>query len=222
MALRPVALLLLCVGLSVQHRDFGAAVLRSVRAGASITLPCDLKNEIFTVWYRQSFDSSQQPNEFSSQILLTKPIPGVSLAFNRSISSISIKIEYFSDAFLGFYYCATKVAYIYQGKDGKIISEDRYKYSNVTFNLVYADASPSPSPSPSPAPAGYGQCCLLLVTVCPLTALLTTVLSAACGYSRGKQSGLRLAQMREIYKAQSKGQWGNGEDLHTQVKYAQL
>ncbi|KAG9330724.1 hypothetical protein JZ751_022318 [Albula glossodonta] len=52
------------------------------------------------------------------------------------------------------------------------------------------DASPSPSPSPSPAPAGCGQCCLLLVTVCPLTALLTTVLSAACGYSRGKQSDL--------------------------------
>ncbi|KAJ8362164.1 hypothetical protein AAFF_G00391000 [Aldrovandia affinis] len=67
----------LCVCLSLQHRASGETVLRPVKAGANITLHCDVKNRC------------------------------IKFEMNHSTGSIDLKIQNFSDSNLGFYYCAT-------------------------------------------------------------------------------------------------------------------
>ncbi|KAJ8366468.1 hypothetical protein AAFF_G00353680 [Aldrovandia affinis] len=103
---------------------------------------------------------------------------------NRSTGSIDLKIQNFSDSNLGFYYCATT----FSDKDGK----DNHLRGKITTKLVYAaDSMSSPSPSPTPLPAECDQCCPLLLIVCPVTALLAALLSAACVYCCCHREGSR-------------------------------
>ncbi|KAJ8366779.1 hypothetical protein AAFF_G00342410, partial [Aldrovandia affinis] len=175
----------LCVCLSLQHRASGETVLRSVKAGANITLHCDLKNIQMVIWYQRCFISNHSVTEFSLFVFDWRKrhkVSGIELEVNHSTASIDLKILNFSDWNLGLYYCATKT----RDKDGK----DNHLRGNITTKLVYADSMSSPSPSPTPLP-GCDQCCPLLLIVCPVTALLAALLSAACVYCCCHREGSR-------------------------------
>ncbi|KAJ8372636.1 hypothetical protein AAFF_G00280520 [Aldrovandia affinis] len=272
------AIFWLCVCLSLQHRASGETVLRSVKAGANITLHCDLENipcpALFSAGCGQCCpllvivcpvtallaallsaacvyccchrEGSREPTvqlkkerarrrtdqreeevnyatleiRTGNKRVKTKPIQTsdfcIKFEVNHSTGSIDLKILNFSDSNLGFYYCATT----FINKDGK---DDRLR-GNITTKLVYADSMSSPSPSPTPLPVGCDQCCPLLLIVCPVTALLAALLSAACGYCYGKQSGLQISQRSEAYVTQREScvEAGGGLSVYTEVKYAQL
>ncbi|KAG7458442.1 hypothetical protein MATL_G00220280 [Megalops atlanticus] len=70
-------IVVLCVQSSLQDRVPGAAVLGSVRRGDNITLHCDVKNDMDTVWFRQCFDSNHSKTRFSAHETLSNPLPRV-------------------------------------------------------------------------------------------------------------------------------------------------
>ncbi|KAJ8361908.1 hypothetical protein AAFF_G00412420, partial [Aldrovandia affinis] len=195
------------------HRASGETVLRPVKAGANITLHCDVENRRKVMWYQRCFISNHSVTEFlPDDFGWRKRVSGIKFEMNHSTGSIDLKIQNFSDSNLGFYYCATT----FIDKDGK----DDLLHGNIMTKLVYAGSMPSPSPSPTPLPAECGQCCPLLVIVCPVTALL----SAACGYCCRKRSGLQISRRGEAYVTQREScvEAGGGLSVYTEVKYAQL
>ncbi|XP_028974242.1 uncharacterized protein LOC106024221 [Esox lucius] len=158
-----------------------------VRPGDNVTLYCDCMTStgVDILWYRNCSHKHQPPLVISSyrdhlipfdQYFLNF-IPRFTLLWNLSNNTYDLLIENITESDLGLYYCGTMETKV---NIGKSIEKQRfYNYGNVTTRLSF-DISPT---KPSSPPEDCGVCWTLMFSLCPVSALLSSLLSSSCVYS---------------------------------------
>ncbi|XP_029602347.1 uncharacterized protein LOC115187400 [Salmo trutta] len=173
----------LCAVSSSQDGISATEVELRVRPGDNITLYCDcnITTGVYTVWYRNCSHKYQPPLVFSTKFLSSISLPGYNVVWNPSNNSYDLLIENITESDLGLYYCGTMETNMVG--EGKLIKQkELYHYGNITTRISL-ETSPPESSSSSPPPVDCGLCWMLLFSLCPVSALLSSLLSSACVYS---------------------------------------
>ncbi|XP_064819043.1 uncharacterized protein LOC135536711 [Oncorhynchus masou masou] len=183
----------LCAVSSSQDGISAAEVELRVRPGDNITLYCDciMTTGVYITWYRNCSHKYQPPLVISTyyfhqnlQDISDNPNPftGYNLVWNPSNNSYDLLIENITESDLGLYYCGTKENKVVDvGGKGGIKYKELYHYGNITTRISL-DVSPPESSSSSPD-VDCGLCWMLLFSLCPVSALLSSLLSSTCVYS---------------------------------------
>ncbi|XP_066579618.1 uncharacterized protein LOC136771311 isoform X2 [Amia ocellicauda] len=183
-------LLLLTLGSAVPGSVAAAAVERAVRPGDSVTLPCDVRHRLETLWFLQrsetlSLGKSASMISGPSGLTITGGLnPRLSAVWDPSSHSISLRIDNITEPDLALYYCADK-----EGATTRIGSGTRLVYegnSNASSPTPRTNMTPSPA-APSPAPPR----CLLPLWVTPVSAVLSALLASSCVYGLVRRAGKR-------------------------------
>ncbi|KAK0136673.1 hypothetical protein N1851_027146 [Merluccius polli] len=172
----------------------------TVRPGENVTLYCDCKLSTGKriVWYRNcshdnqptftlkwnSVDHDNEDNGDHSSHL--------HLVWNDSSNSFNLLIKNITDSHLGLYYCGTEEVAVID--EDKVSSKYIHTYGNVTTRISF-DNSSSAGVGDSGTP-DCGQCWMLLVILCPSSALLLSLLSSSVVYlyCRKTDEDLQVAQ----------------------------
>ncbi|XP_052357982.1 uncharacterized protein LOC127918802 [Oncorhynchus keta] len=159
------------------------------------------------MWYRNCSHKYQPPlvismsNVNQNLLLSNNPnrFPGYNVVWNPSNNSYDLLIENITESDLGLYYCGTvENNVVDDGGKGGIKQKELYHYGNITTRISLDISSPESSSSPpessssspppessssSPPPVDCGLCWMLLFSLCPVSALLSSLLSSFCVYS---------------------------------------
>ncbi|XP_046900786.1 uncharacterized protein LOC124484107 isoform X1 [Hypomesus transpacificus] len=170
----------------------GAEVEQRVTPGDKVTLHCDCRasSGVHVAWYRNCSHRNQptlvmstynnnKNNMFLQYDQLFNPFPGFTLVWNKSNNTFDLLIENVTESDLGLYYCGTEEKKVVE--TDKIKEEMIYLYGNITISLSFV---PEPAPSgpachPDPEKDLYW---ILLLTLCPGSALLSSILSSILVY----------------------------------------
>ncbi|KAI4884159.1 hypothetical protein NFI96_005460 [Prochilodus magdalenae] len=170
-------------------RISGAEVEMRVRPGDNVVLYCDcvLKAETFIVWFRKSSDEDQTPLIISADKFTQPAFSCHHFIENPSINTRDLLVTNVSESDLGLYHCA-----VWDRKSVKGVQRDVYHNGARTTRLALLDppvpcADPPETPStlqtPSTPPVSDCRVCWkLLVSVCPVGVLLSSVVSSTCVY----------------------------------------
>ncbi|XP_045567909.1 uncharacterized protein [Salmo salar] len=175
----------LCAVSSSQDGISAAEVELRVRPGDNITLYCDciITTGVYIMWYRNCSHNYQPPLVISTTFLSYISLPGYNVVWNPSNNSYDLLIENITESDLGVYYCGTMENKLVDdgGKVG-IKQKELYHNGNITTRISLDTSPPKPSSS-SPPPVDCGLCWMLLFSLCPVSALLSSLLFSACVYS---------------------------------------
>ncbi|XP_029602332.1 uncharacterized protein LOC115187389 [Salmo trutta] len=166
---------------SSQDGISAAEVLLRVRPGDNITLYCDctITTGVYILWYRNCSHTYQPPLVISAKDLIYNRLPGYNAVWNPSNNSYDLLIENITESDLGLYYCGTVETNMVE--EGKLIKQKELnRYGNITTRI---SLETSPPESSSPPPVDCVLCWMLLFSLCPVSALLSSLLSSACVYS---------------------------------------
>ncbi|KAM3623733.1 uncharacterized protein V6R79_015083 [Siganus canaliculatus] len=152
----------------------------TVRPGDNITLYCDCKTStgVYIMWYRNCSHENQPTmvlnikHESQANGNRQRNFSHFHFKGNQSSGSYDLLIVNVSKSHEGLYYCGTEEAQV-QTKDGIITYRDEYKYSNKTTRIIVNSTDLHCDPEPS---QDCGRCWMLLVSLCPVSALLSSVL----------------------------------------------
>ncbi|XP_023825220.1 uncharacterized protein [Salvelinus sp. IW2-2015] len=134
------------------------------------------------MWYRNCSHKYQPPLVISTKFLSNNRFPGYNVLWNPSNNSYDLLIENITESDLGLYYCGTvENKVVDDGGKGGIKQKELYHYGNITTRISL-DTSPPESSSSSPD-VDCGLCWMLLFSLCPVSALLSSLLSSTCVYS---------------------------------------
>ncbi|KAI4878521.1 hypothetical protein NFI96_007594 [Prochilodus magdalenae] len=179
-------------------RISGAEVEMRVRPGENIILysDCVLKPGTFTVWFRKSSDEDQTPLIISADVLIQPAFSRRHFIKNPSISTRDLLVTNVSESDLGLYYCAVR-----ERKSIKGVQRDVYLNGTRTtrlslldppvpcVDLPYIPSTPSTleehstlQTTSTPPVSDCSVCWKLLVSVCPVCVLLSSVVSSTCIY----------------------------------------
>ncbi|CAB1327139.1 unnamed protein product, partial [Coregonus sp. 'balchen'] len=129
-----------------------------------------------------------QPPLVISTTIWHNPFPGYNVVWNPSNNSYDLLIENITGSDLGLYYCGTMETNVVE--EGKLIKQkELYHYGNITTRISLdvsppeSSSSPPPESSSSSPPVDCGLCWMLLFSLCPVSALLSSLLSSFCVYS---------------------------------------
>ncbi|MFT7807452.1 uncharacterized protein LOC111853144 isoform X1 [Arapaima gigas] len=186
---------LLCVGCSLQERRFEEAVVRTIQPGDNVTLHCDVKNELRTIWYRQCSHENQPPREISSQEIMRNPVPRYSFVWNDSSHSFGLWIENITESDLGLYYCSAQFTKI-ETRNKFVYSEDIYNFGNVTTRLQFPVDSLSSTAKPNDCLPATVQNWILMAGV-PAACVLLSIPLCVFTYWLGKTKGLKQFKVKE-------------------------
>ncbi|XP_076878606.1 uncharacterized protein LOC143527334 [Brachyhypopomus gauderio] len=134
--------------------------------------------------------------------------------WNPSNQTHDLLVKNMSESVLGLYYCALHMTKITKDENGVIISQDVYYYGNRTIRLSLHEC---------------GVCWTLLITVCPVCVLLSSLLSSTCVYclchkrhTGSKKTNENIFQVICVEEHQC--EWSvNGEICyHTEISYTPL
>ncbi|KAI4900114.1 hypothetical protein NFI96_014796, partial [Prochilodus magdalenae] len=149
----------------------GIIVEMRVKPGDNATIYCDCTQlgKFFIAWFRKPSNEHQPP-----LIHLTKEStpPHYSRVWNKSEGTFDLLVENITESDLGLYYCALHEMKFTRGRNGERVREDVYHEGNRTTFLSFLDMTSTPS-----------DCRIywkLLVSVCPVFALLSSVVSSTC------------------------------------------
>ncbi|XP_030209374.1 uncharacterized protein LOC115541677 [Gadus morhua] len=173
----------------------------TVRPGENVTLYCDCKlatKENF-VWYRNCSHENQPTLSLNwedrYQGIFDHGKDGrnffhLNMMRNDSSNSYDLLIKNITDSHLGLYYCGTETKILKKGNKAKSI----YTYGKIITRILLdipLDAGAVDSAAPD-----CGQCWVLLVILCPSSALLLSLLSSLVVYlrCRRKDEDLHVAQ----------------------------
>ncbi|XP_066580238.1 uncharacterized protein LOC136771679 [Amia ocellicauda] len=183
---RTILISLLCVALRGSLAI--AAVVRAVRPGDTVTLPCDITLQHETMWFIQPDDT---PPLLGISVMKTagnkiNPIsfvgdvdPRYSPELNSSSRSVSLRIRNISDADLALYYCAGKEGgRITVGTGTRLVYEGE---RDISLHSCEERRNITQSPGETS--------CLLPLWVTPVSALLCALLAAVCGFCLGHRPG---------------------------------
>ncbi|KAI4873142.1 hypothetical protein NFI96_025289 [Prochilodus magdalenae] len=170
-----VLLTLVCVWFS---RTSGAEVERRVRPGDDVTLYCDCvvgqRSEL--AWFRNCSDESHPPLLLTSS---SESLPRYGFVRNSSSKSYDLFVKNVMAKDLGLYYCARREKDLHRNTTG-------YRYGNLTTRILLRDTTAPcadlTQTSSTPPVSDCSVCWKLLVSVCPVWVLLSSVVSSTCVY----------------------------------------
>ncbi|XP_042170280.1 uncharacterized protein LOC121844339 [Oncorhynchus tshawytscha] len=131
---------------------------------------------MYTVWFRNCSHEHQPPlvityyNRLSSHFL--NPLPRYTMFWNHYNMSYDLLIENITESDLGLYYCGTIERNM--ENEQRIEQTNVYHYGHVMRRLSFDARTPD---------VDCGLCWMLLFSLCPVSALLSSLLSSACVYS---------------------------------------
>ncbi|CAL8289798.1 unnamed protein product [Arctogadus glacialis] len=162
-----------------------------VRPGENVTVPCDCKlsSGETIVWYRNCSHENQPPLILTWQELeenKDSQLSNLNGMWNHSSKTYTLLITNISDSHLGLYYCRTEKKYVTEQDQNH--TKYKHRYGNVTTRISFGFGN-------SAAP-DCRQCWMLLVILCPSSALLLSLLSSFVVYlcCRRKDEALHVAQ----------------------------
>ncbi|KAL7841163.1 hypothetical protein SRHO_G00248540, partial [Serrasalmus rhombeus] len=185
---RAVLITLMCVLFLSLKRISGAEVEMRVRRGDSVTLYCDCvwQSGFSIVWFRNCSHEHQPPLIIStmdlihstetSKALMFGAFPRYAPVWNQSSQTHDLLVKNVTESDLGLYYCALQEKKIGYGEKG-MHYVDVYHYGNRTTRLSLLDIPSDNLPqTPSTPPVSdCSVCWKLLVSVCPVCVLLSSI-----------------------------------------------
>ncbi|XP_042168173.1 uncharacterized protein LOC121842153 [Oncorhynchus tshawytscha] len=170
---------LLCAVSSSQDGISAAEVELRVRPGDNVVLHCDIKDNLVTDWYRNSSVGNRSHFRISDREMKDNPFRRFYFLL-RSQQFYDLLITNVSESDLGLYYCGSWQKPVVN-KEGILsdTEEEVYYHGNVITRLSFETRPTEPS---SPDVDG-GLCWMLLFSLCPVSALLSSLLSSSCVYS---------------------------------------
>ncbi|XP_073805570.1 uncharacterized protein isoform X3 [Danio rerio] len=186
------------------RRITGEEVEMKVRPGENITLYCDLSlptspTGSLIFWIRNCSHENQPSLVIDFKIFDT--VKRFSLIHNPTINSYDLHITNISVSDLGLYYCVKTENKVNQDEKGFISGSAFYQYGNRTTRLSLAvSAHESTIASTSPV-SECVFCWTLLLSVCPVCVLLSSLLSSICVYCFCRPQTTGSDMSAEILKA---------------------
>ncbi|KAI4900922.1 hypothetical protein NFI96_015822 [Prochilodus magdalenae] len=173
------------------NRISGAEVGKRVRSGDDVVLYCDcvLKSGTFIVWFRKSSDEDQTPLIISADVLIQPAFSRHQFIENPTIRTRDLLVEerVWNQGTWVCYHCA-----VWDRKSVKGGERDVYLNGTRTTRLSLLDppvhcADPHETPytlqtTSTPPVSDCNVCWKLLVSVCPVGVLLSSVISSTCVY----------------------------------------
>ncbi|XP_036439279.1 uncharacterized protein LOC118816793 [Colossoma macropomum] len=186
---------LVCVVFFNLKRISGAEVEMRVSRGDSITLYCDCvwKSGFSIGWFRNCSHQHQPSLIIStmdlihsaetSKDLMFGAFPRYAPVWNQSSQTHDLMVKNVTESDLGLYYCAKNEKKIAYGEKG-MYYEDVYHYGNRTTRLALLDLTAQDllQTTPTSPESDCSICWKLLVILCPVCALTSSVLSSTCVY----------------------------------------
>ncbi|KAI4879223.1 hypothetical protein NFI96_031959, partial [Prochilodus magdalenae] len=175
---------LMCVLISTIS---GIVVEMRVKPGDNVTIYCDCtRQHRFKIAWLRNCSHGQQPPLIMSEHLMRNAPPRYSFVWNISNTTYDLLVRNVSESDLGLYYCALHVNNFTKTEKGATCSGDVYHDGNRTTFLSFLDpmvpyANPHQTPSTPPV-SDCSVCWKLLVSVCPVCVLLSSVVSSTCVY----------------------------------------
>ncbi|XP_059905907.1 uncharacterized protein LOC132455873 [Gadus macrocephalus] len=177
------------------------AVELPVRPGQNITLYCDCKltTNVNIVWYRNCSHENQpiltlnwkdRDNGIFEYEENGTNFFHLNILWNASSDSYDLLIKNITDSHLGLYYCGTEEQSGKKGNKTKYIDTYGKIITRILFDI------PLDAGAVDPAAPDCGYCWVLLVILCPSSALLLSLLSSLVVYlrCRRKDEDLHVAQ----------------------------
>ncbi|XP_030209372.1 uncharacterized protein LOC115541674 isoform X2 [Gadus morhua] len=169
----------------------------TVRPGQNVTLYCDCKLTpgVNLVWYRNCSHENQPTLSLNwkdrDQDIFGYGGDGgnffhLNMMLNDSSNSYDLLIKNITDSHLGLYYCGTEEL---NGEKGNK-KESMYTYGKIITRILFD--IPLDAGAGDPAAADCGQCWMLLIILCPSSALLSLFLYFLCSHMvrAGKHPGI--------------------------------
>ncbi|XP_034393317.1 uncharacterized protein LOC117733637 [Cyclopterus lumpus] len=169
------------LGVASCSRDLrsGSVLEVTVRPGDNVTVYCDCKvsGGVYIVWYRDCSHENQPSLVLKVKIrsLNNSTPPSFHFVKNFSSDSFDLLIVNITDSNEGLYYCGTEQKIV---EDKEFVWEKMYyEYGNVTTRILFNSSEPHREP-----PRDGGECWILLVSLCPAFAVLSSLLSSLLVY----------------------------------------
>ncbi|KAI9519148.1 hypothetical protein NQZ68_031420 [Dissostichus eleginoides] len=169
----------------------GSELERTVRPGENITLYCDCKlsTGVYIVWYRNCSHENQPSlvldrNVRRRDFMDIKHVMNSLLRFhfvrNSSSESYDLLIINITETDEGLYYCGTEQLKV--EKEEHITRRHLYKYGNISTKIQFTVLDSSePDHQETPQDCN-GVCWMLLFSLCPAVAALSSLLSSLLVY----------------------------------------
>ncbi|XP_040891218.1 uncharacterized protein LOC121180129 isoform X1 [Toxotes jaculatrix] len=164
----------------------------TVTPGDNITLYCDCKSStgVYIVWYRNCSHKHQPTLALNT---VPKPVKGITdiinhrtsnfkFLSNSSSASYDLLIMNITDSDEGLYYCGTEETKVDKGE--YITQRNIYSYGNVTTRIICnsSETQPNQTSTHQTSQPNHDWCWMLLLTLCPAFALLSSLLSSLMVY----------------------------------------
>ncbi|XP_030207878.1 uncharacterized protein LOC115540588 isoform X1 [Gadus morhua] len=172
-------------------------VERTVRPGENVSLQCDCKlsSGETIVWFRNCSHENQptltlkwknRDHGTFDYVENERHFSHLNMKWNDSSKLYTLLIKNITDSHLGLYYCGSEKTIVIDGD--KIVQKYISRYGNLTTRISFVVGD-------SAAP-DCGECWMLLVILCPSSALLLSLLSSLVVYlrCRRKDEDLHVAQ----------------------------
>ncbi|XP_033985270.1 uncharacterized protein LOC117481622 isoform X4 [Trematomus bernacchii] len=168
----------------------GSELEMTVRPGENITLYCDCKSStgVYIVWYRNC-SHENQPSLVLDKNVWTKsstadhimnPLPRFHFVRNFSSDTYDLLIINITETDEGLYYCGTEQLKV--EKEEHITRRHLYKYGNISTKIQFTVLDSSePDHQETPQDCN-GVCWMLLFSLCPAVAALSSLLSSLLVY----------------------------------------
>ncbi|XP_030269347.1 uncharacterized protein LOC115579803 [Sparus aurata] len=167
---------------SYSHDQVTGSVLEvSVRPGDNITLYCDCKKStgVYIVWYRNCSHENQPPFIIKMRDFKTgsvqKIYPRFNFVDNTSSNSYDLLIMNITESDEGIYYCGTEHTKV-EERD-HIGSKTDYRYGNITAKIILNSSETDHCQPSRPSTQDCGECWTLLFSLCPVSAVLSSLIS---------------------------------------------
>ncbi|XP_044045970.1 uncharacterized protein LOC122873385 isoform X2 [Siniperca chuatsi] len=183
----------------------GSVLERTVRPGDNITLYCDCKTSsgVYIVWYRNCSHENQPSlvlNAAQSRGatgFLNLP-PRFHFVWNNSSKSYDLLIRNTTDSDEGLYFCGTQELKVYDKE--YITHRYDYRYGNITTKIIL-DSSKSHHHETQ---QDCSMCWMLLFSLCPAFAVLSSLLSSLVIYHLSKKKEPQVDQQRPDTQGQTR------------------
>ncbi|XP_037388908.1 uncharacterized protein LOC108417209 isoform X1 [Pygocentrus nattereri] len=173
-----VLITLMCVLISSIS---GIVVEMRVKPGDDVTIYCDFtwKSGFKIVWVIKPSHEHQPPLFHLTE---DSTLPHYSRVWNNSKATYDLLVKNITGSELGLYYCALHETKFFRNENGDGLIEDFHHDGNRTTFVSFLDTTvPSANLSETPSTPPVSDCSVcwkLLVSVCPVCVLLSSVVSS--------------------------------------------
>ncbi|XP_027138227.1 uncharacterized protein LOC109137893 [Larimichthys crocea] len=184
-----IVLLALLGVVSYSHGQISGSELEvTARPGDNVTLYCDCKKSsgVYIVWFRNCSHENQPSlvlrylKKQNENVYTLNPIPRFHFVVNDSSNSYDLMIMNVTDLDEGLYYCGTEQNKVYDNGKDKITRRVEFRYGNVTTRIKI-NSSETHHCDQDP-PGDCDMCWMLLFSLCPSFAVLSSLLSSLVVY----------------------------------------